>query len=383
MAIIDVVKMDFAPGVFARKFPGQELSAKTQLIVSESQEAIFLKEGKAYGPFGPGRHVLDSRNYPILTPLIKIVTGDSPFTAEVWFIQRSFKLDIKWGTAGAIQVEDPKYHIMLPVRSFGQYGIKVEDSTKFLVKLVGTLPAFTEKTLNDYFRGAIVTRVKDLIGEYMVDKQVSVLQLAARLKDISEEIEKQVSEEYEEFGVKIVKFNVNSISTDENDPAVKKLREALAKKAEMDIIGYTYQQERSFDTLKTAAGNQGAGGVMNAGLGLGMGVGLGAPMGSMMGQMAGNIQTAPTAAPAAAPTVKCAKCGAAMAAGAKFCPECGTPSAPPAAAGPKCAKCGAQLTAGAKFCPECGTPTSAKCPQCGASLTGGTKFCPECGTKIQ
>ena len=249
MAVIDVVKMDFAPGVFARKFPGQELSAKTQLIVSESQEAVFIKEGKAYGPFGPGRYKLDSRNYPILTPLIKIFTKDSPFTAEVWFIQRAFKLDVKWGTAGAIQVEDPKYHIMLPVRGFGQYGIRIVDSTKFLVKLVGTLPAFTEKTLSDYFRGVIVTRVKDLIGEYMIDKQVSVLQLAARLTDISKEIERQVSEEYEEFGVRIVKFNVNSISTDENDPAVKKLREALAKKAEMDIIGYTYQQERSFDTL--------------------------------------------------------------------------------------------------------------------------------------
>ncbi len=379
MAIIDVVKMDFAPGVFARKFPGQELSAKTQLIVSESQEAVFLKEGKAYGPFGPGRHVLDSRNYPILTPLIKIVTRNSPFTAEVWFIQRAFKLDIKWGTAGAIQVVDPKYHIMLPVRSFGQYGIKVVDSTKFLVNLVFTLPAFTEKTLNDYFRGAIVTRVKDLIGEYMVDRGASVLELAARLKDISEEIEKQLSEEFEELGVRIINFNVNSISTDENDPAVKKLREALAKKAEMDIIGYTYQQERSFDTLKTAAGNQGAGSVMNAGLGLGMGVGMGAPMGSMMGQMTSNINTAAPQQPSA----KCAKCGAAMAAGAKFCPECGTPAASPAAAGPKCAKCGAALTAGAKFCPECGAPTSVKCPECGKVLPAGAKFCPECGAKIQ
>ena len=384
MAVIDVVKMDLAPGVFARKFPGQELSAKTQLIVSESQEAVFLKEGRAYGPFGAGRHVLDSRNYPILTPLIKIFTGDSPFTAEVWFIQRAFKLDVKWGTAGAIQIEDPKYHIMLPVRSFGQYGIKVVDSTKFLVKLVGTLPAFTEKTLSEYFRGVIVTRVKDLIGEYMVDKQVSVLQLAARLTDISKDLEKQISEEFEEFGVRIFKFNVNSISTDENDPAVKKLREALAKKAEMDIIGYTYQQERSFDTLKTAAGNQGAGTVMNAGLGLGMGVGMGGQMGGMMGQMTSNLQTSPVPAVALQqPTVKCAKCGKPMPAGAKFCPECGASSAPAAPASAKCAKCGASIPESAKFCPECGAPTTLKCAKCGTKLIAGAKFCPECGTKVE
>ena len=374
MAIIDVVKMDFAPGVFARKFPGQELSAKTQLIVSESQEAVFLKEGKAYGPFGPGRHVLDARNYPILTSLMKIVTGSSPFTAEVWFIQRAFSLDIKWGTSGAIQIEDPKYHIMLPVRSFGQYGVQIVDSCKFLVKLVGTLPAFTEKTLCEYFRGVIVTRVKDLIGEYMVDKQVSVFQLAARLNDISKTIEQEVSAEFEEFGVRVIKFNVNSITTDENDPAVKKLREALATRAEMDIVGYNYQQKRSFDTIETAAGNKGAGGIMNAGLGLGMGVGLGAPMGGMMGQMAGNLQTAPG--------VRCAKCGKTMPAGAKFCSECGAPTAPAAPAAAKCAKCGATLVPGAKFCPECGAPTAAKCPGCGKELPGGMKFCPECGTKI-
>ena len=372
MAVIDVVKLDLAPGVFARKFPGQELSAKTQLIVSESQEAVFLKEGRAYGPFGAGRHVLDSRNYPILTPLIKVFTGNSPFTAEVWFIQRAFKLDVKWGTAGAIQVEDPKYHIMLPVRSFGQYGIQIFDSTKFLVKLVGTLPAFTEKTLSEYFRGVIVTRVKDLIGKYLVDEGISVLQLSARLNDISRTVEGQLSEEFEEFGVRVVKFNVNSITTDEQDPAVKKLREALATRAEMDIVGYNYQQKRSFDTLETAAGNKGAGGIMNAGLGLGMGVGIGAPMGGMMGQMASNLQPAAGA--------RCTRCGKPMPVGAKFCPECGASAAPAAA---KCVKCGAAIPAGAKFCPECGTPTAATCAKCGATLVAGAKFCPECGSKVE
>lgn len=375
MALIDVVKMDFAPGVLARKFQGQELSAKTQLIVSESQEAVFLREGKAYGPFAAGRHVLDSRNYPFLTPLIRTFTGDSPFTAEVWFIQRAFHLDIKWGTAGAIEVEDPKYHIILPVRSFGQYGIQIVDSAKFLVKLVGTLPAFTEKTVNGYFRGVIITRVKDLIGKYLVDKQISVLQLSARLNDISRTLEQEVSEEFEEFGIRVVNFTVNSISTDENDPAVKKLRDALATRAEMDIVGYNYQQKRSFDTLETAAGNKGAGGVANAGLGLGMGVGIGAPLGGMFSQMAGNLQ-------AGAPGKRCVKCGTMIPSGAKFCPECGT-AAPVGSSATRCAKCGTPLQAGAKFCPECGAPTMLKCAKCGAAIQPGAKFCPECGSKTE
>ena len=375
MAIIDVVKWDGAPRVYAWKFPSQELSAKTQLIVSESQQAVLLKEGIAYGPFGPGRHVLDTRNYPILTSLVKVVTGSSPFTAEVWFVQCAFKLDVKWGTTNAMQIEDPKYHIMLPVRSFGQYGVKVEDAAKFLVKLVGTLPAFTERTLSDYFRGIIVTRVKDLIGKYLVEKQISVLELSAHLNEISQTIEAQIAEEVQEFGVRVVMFNVNSISTDDNDPAVKKLREALATRAEMDIVGYNYQQKRSFDTLETAAGNNGAGGVMNAGIGLGMGIGLGAPMGSAMGQIAGNLQCTDSER-------RCAKCGAQLAHGAKFCSGCGTSAEPSAPTAEKCAKCGAALVQGAKFCPECGAPTSAKCPQCGKDLPGGAKFCSECGSKL-
>ncbi|MBE6387527.1 MAG: SPFH domain-containing protein [Lentisphaerae bacterium] len=269
MAIIDVVTWDPAPGVFAWRFPNSELHTKTQLIVSEGQEAVLFNQGTAIGPFGPGRHVLDTANYPVLTSFVKIATGGiTPFKAEVWFISKAFKLDVKWGTAGAIQVEDPQYHIILPVRAFGQYGITVEDSALFLSKMIGMVPAFVEKVLADYFKGIIITRAKDLIAKYLVDKQISVLLLSAHLNDISNTIERQVSEELAAYGVKIVNFTVNSISTDEQDPAVKKLRAAMAKKAEMDIIGYNYQQERSFDTLETAAGNSGNGGMMNAGMGL-------------------------------------------------------------------------------------------------------------------
>lgn len=430
MAVIDVVKLDFAPGVFAKKFPSQELSTWTQLIVSESQEAILLKEGEAVGPFGAGRHVLSTANYPGLTRILKTVTGQSPFTAEVWFIQKALKLDVKWGTAGAIQLEDPKYHIMLPVRAFGQYGIVVDDSAKFLFKLVGTLPAFVEKTLTSYFKGIVVTRVKDLIAKYLVEKGISILQISAHLNDISSVIESQVSAELTDYGVRIVNFNVNSISTDDNDPAVKKLRDALASKAEMDILGYNYQQKRSFDTMQTAAGNQGAAGsIMNAGMGLGVGMGFGVPMGNMMGAMAQNLQSPQTtpcprcgknvppdsvfcphcgenvkqrnaAESGAGNQVACAQCGAKNAKGAKFCchcgkqlrscPNCGADNTDDAvvcagcgkALPMKCPACGAEISGGLKFCSECGAKLEKTCPKCGGALPPGVKFCPNCGEKI-
>lgn len=422
MAIIDVVKWNAAPGVFAWKFPSQELSAKTQLIVSESQEAVLIKEGNAVGPFGPGRHVLDTRNYPVLTSLVKVVTGDSPFTAEVWFIQRAFKLDIKWGTLGAIQVEDPKYHIMLPVRGFGQYGIVVEDSRKFLLKLVGTLPAFVERTLSDYFRGVVVTQVKDTIGKSLIEKNISVLQMSAHLTELSQSVSESVSGTMAEYGLRLVNFTINSISTDDNDPAVKKLRDALATKAEMEIVGYNYQQKRSFDTMEAAAGNPGAGGVMNAGIGMGVGMGMGVPMGGMMGGMMGQMKFSGTrkcpsckrdvesdtafcphcgtSMKQAEDMIVCDKCGTRSPRGAKFCPncgdvffccpECGADNPEDAAVcrqcgkplPVKCPKCGEPVRGGAKFCPGCGNKMALSCGNCGADIRPGVKFCPNCGNKI-
>ena len=421
MAIIDVVQWRPAPGVFAWRFPNSELNTKTQLIVTEGQEAVLFSQGQAIGPFGPGRHVLDTANYPVLTSIIKVVTGGvTPFPAEVWFISKAFNLNIKWGTSGAIQVEDPKYHIMLPVRAFGQYGLVVEDSAKFLIKMVGMIPAFVERTLSEYFRGIVGTMVKDIIAKHLVDKGISILQLSAHLSDISSAVEAQVAERLADYGVRLVNFMVNSVSTDENDEAVKRLRKALAEKAEMDIIGYNYQQKRSFDSIETAAGNQGNGNMMNVGMGMGMGVGMGVPMGNIMNGMMSNINTASTVkCPSCGMAVNadsafcshcgkstkkeegitCDKCGKVSPPGTRFCafcgdiffccPACGADNANDAA---KCVKCGAALPkpcpkcnssvpAGVKFCPSCGNKMVKCCPSCGTEVDPNCKFCPECGTK--
>ena len=429
MKLIDVVKWDSAPNVFAYKFPALELNTKAQVIVSESQEAVLVKEGLFYGPLGPGRHVLDTKNYPFLSPLVNstVTGGTTAFTADVWFTQKAIPLDVKWGTTDPIQVEDPKYHIMLPVRAFGQYGLQIVNSQKFLAKLVGQLPVFVTKTLSAYFKGIIITRAKDCIGSCLIEQDISVLQIAGKLSSISEKLQQQISNDLDDYGLRVVSFMVNSISTDENDPAVSRLKEALAKKAEMDIIGYTYQQKRSFDTMETAAGNQGAGGnLMNAGIGLGMGVGIGSPMGNVMGAIGQNLQLAQTAicpkcgrktdadaafcpgcgvnlksaGEANADTIECVKCGFKNIHGTKFCsncgaqfhscPSCGADNLPDARNCRKCGKglpkkcpnCGA-LTAGeVKFCNECGTPLQKNCPGCGKPVEAGIKFCPECGTKL-
>lgn len=335
MATFNVLKWDAMPNVFAYHYPSCELNTQTQLIVKESQEAIFQKEGLYYGPLLPGRHVLDTKNIPFLTKLISSFTsrGYTPYEAEVWFVSKAVPLNVKWGTTDPILIEDPKYHIALPVRAFGQYGIAITDSCRFLARLVGRVPAFTEKVLASYFKGVIVTYAKEAIAKEMAERNCSLLQIGTKLDVISKSLERRISEELVDYGVELRMFMVNSISTDENDPSVAQLRKALAKKAEMDIIGYTYAQERSFDTMQTAAGNEGASGsMMGAGMGLGMGFGVGQPMGNAMAHMAGNInvgqpvaQMTPQSAPVNPAGAKfCMSCGGALMANAKFCPQCGT-----------------------------------------------------------
>jgi Putative virion core protein (lumpy skin disease virus) len=240
VAIIRVVKYDGPADVFAWKYPEHELGTWTQLIVNESQEAILFKGGQALDRFGAGRHTLSTQNIPILQSVINLpFGGDSPFTAEVWYVNRLNVLDVKWGTATPLMLQDPKFHIIVPVRSFGQFGIQIEDSRKFLLKLVGTLPAFDRDAMVRYFRGLLMMNINELISSYAVHKKVSFLEMGAYIGEMSAHMTNRVKETFAEYGIKLLHFYVESVNVPDNDPATIRLKEALAKKAEMDILGYT------------------------------------------------------------------------------------------------------------------------------------------------
>lgn len=401
MAVVDVVKYEGAPDVLAWKFPNTELGTWTQLIVNESQEAILYKGGQALDWFGPGRHTLNTENIPVLNKLVNLPFGGrSPFTAEVWYVNKVNSLDVKWGTPTPVQLQDPKYNVFVPLRAFGQFGIKISDSRLFLTKLVGTLPAFSSGDIIKYFRGAYLTKVKDNISEYLVVKKISVLEINAYINEISEALQVSILPMFAAFGIELVNFYVNDISIPEDDSALIKLKEALAKKAEMDIIGYSYMQERSFDTMEGAAKNQGSGSapLMGAGIGMGMGLGLGGNMGKSFDEMGKNINSqqdkecphchkqigveykfCPHCGKDASVSPKqviCPQCNAANSASVKFCGQCGSSLVK------TCPKCGEAVDDKQKFCPHCGNSMVKKCSSCGTELSDNLKFCPECGKKV-
>jgi membrane protease subunit (stomatin/prohibitin family) len=299
VAVIDRVKWDGSAQLLAWKFPSDELATWTQLIVNESQEAFVVRGGVYDGPFGAGRHTLSTENLPGLRGVLGLpFGGKSPFSAEVWYVNRITNLDVRWGTPDAIQLQDPRYQVMVPVRAFGQYGIRIVDAKRFLLKLVGTVGDFTVDTLNDYFRGVFITSIKTQIANAIVKQGQSVLEISTQLETLSTMLRQALTVEMENYGVTLTQFNIHSINVPEDDPAVRTLKEALAKRAEMGIVGYTYQQERSYDVMQTAAGNEGgAGTLMGAGMGVGMGLAMGPTMGQAYGQMAAQVQI-PNAAPA-------------------------------------------------------------------------------------
>ncbi len=324
MPIIDRVKYDGPSDVLVWRFPSDNLSWGTQVIVNQAQEALFFKGGKALDVLGPGTHTLRTANIPLLRGLIAApFGGETPFAAEIFYVNKAVNLDVKWGTNSPIPIQDPKFGVFLPVRAFGQFGIQAQDSRALVTKLSATSPEFTTEQLSNYFRGVLLTRAKDYIAETIVKQKINLLEIAAYLEDMSAGIQGKLAADFAEYGVKLVNFYLNSVDVPEDDDTVVRLKKALADKAELDILGDKYQQKRTLDVMQTAAGNEGGG--AGAGMGLGAGLGMGMGMGQMMGNAMGQMNPAASAAAGAA------------AAGAKFCSQCGKPLVP-----------------GAKFCAECG-----------------------------
>jgi membrane protease subunit (stomatin/prohibitin family) len=299
MAIIDRIKYD-APSddAVVWKFPTDEIRLGAQLIVNESQEVVFFKGGKALDTFGAGTHTLSSGNLPLLSKLINLpFGGKTPFTAEVWYVNKTVKRDLKWGTKGPIQVIDPLYNYPVSVRAFGRWGMRVSDARSFITQIVGTQTSSAPRDkdyigserIEEYFVGEILQRLSDFLAKYFVEQNVSVFQASARINEVSTFIGGAIAPEFQRFGIEIINFNVERISIPEEEQ--KKFQEILGKRMEIDQIsqarvGQAYTTMRTFDTLEKAAENEGggAGQLLGAGLGLGAGFGAGIPIGQQVGQ---------------------------------------------------------------------------------------------------
>lgn len=243
MPLIDLVKFNGKPDVFAWKYPNENLSSYTQLIVSECQEAIVLKDGILLERFGPGHHVVKTYNIPILSRVMGLpFGGKTPFCAEVWFINKRTILDLKWGTMRPLLLQDPKYGVVLQLRSFGQFGVRIEDGWLFLQKLVGSQPIFDRDDLTSYLRGVYTTKVKDAIAAYLLQNGIGALEINAHLGELSQSIQQYLSPILREYGIELVNFCVNDINFVQDNHTLKSLELSLSKRAQQQILGESAQQ---------------------------------------------------------------------------------------------------------------------------------------------
>jgi len=367
---IEVIEwLDSSQDTLVYRFPvyGQEIKNGAQLIVRESQAAVFVFEGQVADVFTPGRYTIDGGNTPILSKLGAWKYGfNSPMKSEVYFVNTKQFTDMKWGTSNPIMLRDADFGIVR-LRAFGAYSLRVADPAGFIKEIAGTNAHFQTEDIDGQLKRAIVSEFSDAIGEM----KIPALDLAAQYKEIGEAIRAKINGDFNSWGLEVTKFYVENISL---PPEVEA---AMDKRASMGALGdaQKYMQFQAADALRDAAQNEGGGAGLGAGLGAGFAVGgqmanafgAGQPGGQQMG------------GGGAAATVACPACGKQNAAGAKFCADCGGKME---IAQVPCIKCGAKLREGAKFCSECGSSQEkAKCTGCQAELSAGAKFCPECGTK--
>lgn len=296
MALIDRIKYDApADDVLVWKYPSEELRLGSQLIVNESQEAIFVKGGTVLDVFASGTHTLSASSVPILRKLINMpFGGKTPFSAEVWYVNLTVKRDLKWGTKGPIQVIDPVYNYPVSIRAFGRWGIRIADARRFLTQIVGSQAGADAGKVDSYFTGHLVQRLSDQLAKFFVEEKVSAFQANAKLNELAAFTAAAIAPECERFGIEVVNFDVERISIPDEEHA--KFQEILGKRMEIDQIsaataGQAYTTMRTFDTLERAAGSEGggAGQFLAAGLGLGAGLGAGVPIGQQVGA-AMNVQ---------------------------------------------------------------------------------------------
>src|SRR6476620_1023286 len=366
---IEVIEwLDESKDTLLYRFPvaGQEIKNGAQLIVRESQAAVFVFEGQVADVFTPGRYTGEGGNTPILSKLGAWKYGfNSPIKSEVYFVNTKQFTDMKWGTSNPIMLRDADFGIVR-LRAFGAYSLRVSDPSEFIKQIAGTNAQFQTEDIDGQLKRAIVTEFTDALGEL----KIPALDLAAQYKEMGEAIRGKINEEFSSWGLEVTKFFIENISV---PPEVEA---ALDKRASMGALGdaQRYAQFQAADALRDAAQNEGGGAGLGAGLGAGFAVG--GQMANAFGQQAGG--GSPAGGQSQAATVPCPGCGEQNTAGVKFCSDCGGKME---VAKVPCVKCGADLREGAKFCSECGSSQEkAKCSNCQAELAPDAKFCPECGT---
>lgn len=315
--IIDGKDSNKDNNVIIWKHSCEDFNTTTQLIVHESQKAIFFLNGEALDMFGPGRHTLETQNIPLLTKkLFGKITGKTPFRSELYFINMAEHMSIEWGVGNINFVDEQNNDYVFNIGASGEMSFKVSDPRKLLVKVLGVESELNKDNIRRIFMAPIRTYVTSILPNVLRNNHISIFDVDTKLDEISSIMLKRIDAEMEDYGVHLVKFWINNVRKPVEDPfyqtvirqrgeritiwaqgeldlkaaELEKQKQLIGysgdiekqrldiemKKYEQDKLGYTYQQKESFEVMKKIAENEGSGSdLRNAAMGIGMGFGMG------------------------------------------------------------------------------------------------------------
>ncbi len=263
-----IIKYEGDNDTLVWKHPAEDFNYGSQLIVHESQEALFFLDGQALDLFGPGRYTLETQQLPILEKIYKLPTdAEKTFHSEVYFINKAVQMAIKWGTPEKVRFIDPLTGVPLELGASGELNLQVADSRKLLVKMIGTMKGIAwddregfTKSVQAAFRPLITTAVKANLPSVIKDNAIDLLEVDEKLELISAHLQDKVVPGFEEYGLTIPQFYVTSIVLPENDPNFKRIRElhtitlqTRVYQAEATVLAAKAQSEAQYKTAQAQA----------------------------------------------------------------------------------------------------------------------------------
>ena len=358
-----------------------EIKLGAQLIVRDSQAAIFFRDGKGLDVFGPGRHTLTTLNLPIITKVLALPWGfTSPFRAEVYFVNLKRFTNMRWGTKDPVAFKDRELGLVR-LRAFGAFTMQVTQPLLFVNTLVGTRGTFATADIEDLLREVIASRLNDFLGE-TVD---TLIELPKHYDEMAQAVRARLTDDFRRYGAELVDFYIGRITPPEDVQRMIDERAGMAAVGDLDAF-FKFKAAKAMGDAAGGGGSPG-GDIAGAAAAGGMGVGVGAGLGMMLPGML--LRTINGDSGGAGPDTRgpgpsggghCPECHGPVGGASRFCAHCGHQLV----VIKKCPRCDKNVTAHAKFCSACGLDLTAehRCTSCDAALPAGTRYCMRCGERV-